>query len=144
MPTRAVIEVLRGRPCVTAKMDATARSVAHLMKDNHTSAVLVVEKGALVGICTERDLVIKVVAADRNPARTRVGDIMTPHPQTIAPDHPFGHALHLMYEGGFRHVPVVAADGRPLGVLAARDALTLDALEFEQELVRREEITVIL
>jgi CBS domain-containing protein len=125
-------------------MDATARTVAHLMKDSHTSAVLVVKKGVLVGICTERDLVINVVAADHDPARTRVGAIMTPQPQSITADRPFSHALHLMYEGGFRHVPVVDAHGRPLGVLAARDALNLDALQFEQELVRREEITVIL
>jgi CBS domain-containing protein len=49
-----------------------------------------------------------------------------------------------MYEGGFRHVPVVDAGGRPLGLLVARDALSLDALQFDEELVRREEITVIL
>jgi CBS domain-containing protein len=144
MPERTVSEVLRDKPCVTVEADTTARRVAHLMKDNHSSAVLVVAKGMLIGICTERDLVSKVVAADRNPAHTRVDAVMTPHPQTIGPDKPFCHALHLMYEGGFRHVPVVDAGGRPLGLLVARDALSLDALQFDEELVRREEITVIL
>lgn len=49
-----------------------------------------------------------------------------------------------MFENGVRHVPVVDADRRPLGVVTARDALALDALDFGSELVRREEITVIL
>ncbi len=144
MPTRKAIEVVGDKPCVTAEADATVRQVAHLMKDHHTSAVLVIEQGRLVGICTERDLVMNVIAADRDPARTKVGTIMTRNPQTLAPDKPFGHALHLMFEGGFRHVPVVDAAGRPLGLLAARDALGLEALQLDAELVRREEITVIL
>jgi CBS domain-containing protein len=49
-----------------------------------------------------------------------------------------------MYEGGFRHVPVVDAAGHPVGLISARDALGLDAMQFEEELVRREEIAVIL
>jgi CBS domain-containing protein len=49
-----------------------------------------------------------------------------------------------MYENGVRHVPIVDANRRPLGVLTARDALQLDAIAFGAELVRREEITVIL
>lgn len=50
----------------------------------------------------------------------------------------------MMYDGGFRHVPVVDRSGRPVGLLSARDALALDAEAFSTELVRREEITVIL
>ena len=69
---------------------------------------------------------------------------MTRDVRTIHRDKPFGHALHLMYEGGFRHIPVVDDTGHPVGLLAAHDALDLDGLQMEQELVRREEITVIL
>ena len=54
----------------------------------------------------------------------------------IAPDRPFGHALHLMYEGEFRHVPVVE-DGRPLGMVSARDALGPDLKQFISELDKR-------
>jgi CBS domain-containing protein len=69
---------------------------------------------------------------------------MTHRPQTLTEDKPFAHALHLMYEGGFRHVAVVDRNQRPIGVVSARDALALDALDFSAELERREEITVIL
>jgi len=106
--------------------------------------LLVVEKGVLAGICTERDIVFGVVAADLDPAQTRVDAVMTRNVQTIGPEKPFGHALHLMYEGGFRHVPVVDRAGHPLGLLAAHDALDADGLQLERELIRREEVTVIL
>lgn len=145
MPQRPVSEVIRNRPFVAVGPGATVRDVAHLMKAHHTSAVLVTDRRhGLLGICTERDMVVKVLAADLSPEDTAVNAVMTHDPVTITPDRPFGHALHRMYEGGFRHVPVVDGVGRPLGLLAARDALDLDALELEADLVRREEITVIL
>lgn len=145
MPSRPVSEVIEKRPVVTTAVDTSVREAARIMKECHSSAVLVVDsKGVLAGICTERDIVFGVVAAGRDPGQTRVDAIMTRNVRTISPSKPFGHALHLMYEGGFRHVPVVDIAGRPLGLLAAHDALDADGLQMEQELVRREEITVIL
>lgn len=144
MPNRLVSEVLGQRSVPTAGVTTMVRDAAKIMKECHSSAVLIVNKGILAGICTERDIVFGVVAADRDPAHTRVDTIMTRKVQTIGPDKPFGHALHLMYEGGFRHVPVVDPAGHPLGLLAAHDALDGDGLQLEQDLVRREEITVIL
>ena len=68
---------------------------------------------------------------------------MTADPRTIAPDRPLGHALHLMYDGGYRHVPVVE-HGRPIGMVSARDALGPELAVFEDELVQREHIREIL
>lgn len=145
MSQRPVSDVIRDKSFVSVPPSTTVREVAHLMKSRHTSAVLVVDRRHLLkGICTERDLVVHVLAADLEPATTPVAEVMTRDPITITPDKPFCHALHRMYEGGFRHVPVVDEVGRPLGLLAARDALQLDAVELEEDLVRREEITVIL
>lgn len=144
MPYRPVSEVIGQRAVPTAGVATTVRDAAKIMKECHSSALLIVAKGVLAGICTERDIVFGVIAADRDPAHTRVDAIMTRKVQTIAPEKPFGHALHLMYEGGFRHVPVVDAAGHPLGLLAAHDALDTDGLQLEQDLERREEISVIL
>jgi CBS domain-containing protein len=144
MPNRSVSEVIGRRPVPTTDVATTVRDAARIMKECHSSALLIVEKGVLVGICTERDIVFGVVAEARDPVQTRVDAVMTRKVQTIGPEKPFGHALHLMYEGGFRHVPVVDGAGRPLGLLAAHDALDMDCLQLERELVRREEITVIL
>jgi CBS domain-containing protein len=145
MPSRPVRTVIENHDFVTVTGDTTVKQVAELMKSHHISAVLVTEGRykALGGICTERDIVFDVVAAGLDPEVVQVDAIMTVDPQTISPDSPFGHALHLMYEGGFHHVPVVE-NGRPVGILCAKDALGLDALQFEIELVRREEIMVIL
>ena len=144
MPNRSVGEVIGQRAFPTAAHSTTIRDAAIIMKEWHSSAILIVDDGYLEGICTERDIVFRVVAGDCDPAQTTVGSVMTRNPQTVSPEKPFGHALHLMYEGGFRHMPVVDPAGHPIGLLAAHDALDMDGLQMEQDLVRREEITVIL
>lgn len=145
MPYRLVSEVIDGKQCLTVSARTTVRQAAQLMKAHHVSALMV--EGAtrmLIGICTERDLVFDVIAGGLDPDETSVSVVMTLDPRTITSDKPFGHALHMMYEGGFRHVPVVDGMGRPIGMLSARDALDSDALNFDADLNRREAITVAL
>lgn len=144
MPNRRVSEVIGQRPFPTINASATVRSAAIVMKEWHSSAIIVTEKESLIGICTERDIVFRAIAAGCAPETTTLDVIMTRDVQTIHRDKPFGHALHLMYEGGFRHLPVIDDRGLPVGLLAAHDAIDSDGLQLEQELVRREEITVIL
>jgi CBS domain-containing protein len=100
---------------------------------------MVVEHGHLAGIFTERDAVFRVLAESRDPEKTHVADVMTTKPKTIGPDKAVGHALLMMYEGGFRHVPVVE-HGKPLGMISARDALGPELQEFEGDLLQREHI----
>jgi len=144
MPSRPIHQVLSDRPFVSVPADTPVREVVRQMSALQRSAALVTEHGVLTGIFTERDATFRVIAAGLDPDATAVGEVMTHNPMTLAEDKPFGHALHLMYENGVRHVPIVDANRRPLGVVTARDALQLDALTFSAELVRREEITVIL
>jgi signal-transduction protein with cAMP-binding, CBS, and nucleotidyltransferase domain len=68
---------------------------------------------------------------------------MTPHPRTIHPDRSFAEALQMMYGGTFRHVPVVE-NGRPVGMVSARDALGPELEAFVYELLRQEQIGEIL
>lgn len=144
MPHRRISEVIANRPFPTASQTTTVREAAIIMKAWHSSAVLVVDDAHLVGILTERDIVFRVVSSNADPAKTPVSTVMTSQVTTITADKPFGHALHLMYEGGFRHMPVVDAKGHPVGLLAAHDALDQDGLQMAEDLERREEITVIL
>src|SRR6185369_17961255 len=109
-----------------------------------SSAVLVIKEDQLVGIFTERDIVFRCVALGCPLDTIPVSSVMTREPQTIHVDKPFGHALHMMYEGGYRHMPVVDEAGKVVGLLSAQDALALDGALLEQELIRREEITVVL
>ena len=76
-------------------------AAARLMREQRIGALLVIHEGRLAGIFTERDALFRVIAEGRSPARTRIAEVMTANPRTIAPDRPFGHALHHMHEGGF-------------------------------------------
>lgn len=144
MPTRPVIEVVRHRPFVAVPATTTIRHAAQKMKEAHQAAILIVQHGRLVGICTERDMVFKAMAEEIDLDSTPISTIMTAHPESIGPEKPFCHALHIMFEGGFRHVPVVDAHGHPLGIVSARDALGVEALQFDHELQLRETVTEIL
>jgi CBS domain-containing protein len=116
---------------------------AAAMREAKVGAIMVLSGPQLAGIFTERDALYRVLAAAKDPKRTTLGDVMTPDPTTIGPDMPFGHALHIMYDRGFRHVPVVE-NGIPVGMVSARDALGPEMEQFEEELREREHITEIL
>ena len=116
---------------------------ARRMKERRVGALLVMREGRLAGIFTERDALFRVIAERRDPATTRLAEVMSANPRTIGPDRPFGHALHMMHEGGFRHVPVVEG-GKPVGVVSARDALGPELEAFVSELDKRERIFEVL
>lgn len=136
LPTRSVLE---RRKLVSAAPEASVDDAARLMKESRVGAILVVERGRLVGIFTERDAVHRVLAARRDPCTTRLRDVMTGDPVTVSPDESFGYALLLMHDHGFRHVPVVE-NGRPIGVVSTRHALDPDLEEFAAEAERRKSI----
>jgi CBS domain-containing protein len=121
----------------------TVAQAARLMKEKRVGALLVMEEGRLAGIFTERDALFRVIAEGRDPGATQLAEVMSANPRTITPDRPFGHALHMMHEGGFRHVPVVEG-GRPIGVVSARDALGPELEAFVAELGKRERIFEVL
>lgn len=139
-PIRSIIETQK---LLTAESTTTVSDAARLMRENKTGALLVCEGGRLVGVFTERDALFRVTAEERDPKTTLLAEVMTPDPQTIGPEKPLGHALHMMFEGGFRNVPVVE-NGRPIGMVSARDALGPELKEFVAEMDQREHIAEIL
>ncbi len=85
--------------------------------------VLVVDGDMVIGIVTDRDIVIRAVAADRDPAQTTVGDIATPNPVVISPDQPAADAVQLMRDHALRRLPV-CEDGHLVGVLSLGNLAT--------------------
>ena len=146
MPNRAVIKVIQDRDFQVSTPEKSVRAVAAHMLAHHAGAVLVVDPsdGRLIGICTERDLTYKVLAAGLDANTTSVAEVMTRNPESVGPEVAFGHALHRMFEGGFRHMPVVDPRGRPIGVISARDALGIEMIHFHEEIVQREHLAEIL
>lgn len=140
MAKRLIRDVIEGRNLFTTGKDTTVRAACKLMAEKRIGALLVVEKGRMAGIFTERDALNKVLAAGLDPDSTRIADVMVADLQTIRADKPLAYALHLMAEGGFRHVPVVDDDGCPVGMVSARDALGQDIVDLERDIRRREEL----
>jgi CBS domain-containing protein len=143
MPNRPVSQLVKNQRILTATATMSVAEAAAAMREAKVGAIMVVNGPRLVGIFTERDALYRVLAAGKDPKRTSLADVMTVSPTTITPDMPFGHALHLMYERGFRHVPVVE-NGLPIGMVSARDALGPEMEQFEAELREREHLTEIL
>ena len=138
MYSQQVRDVMEREKLLTAAPDTTVSKAAVLMAKRKVGAVMVVEGERLIGIFTERDLVIRVVAQDRDARATPLADVMTPAPQTIDPGKSFGYALLMMHENGFRHVPVVE-NGRVIGIVSVRNALDPELEEFESESQRRKQ-----
>jgi len=131
-----ISEVMDRKRRIVAARDTSVSRAAKLMAKKNVGAIMVVDDKRLVGIFTERDAVFRVIAEGRDPRATRLDEVMTPQPATVTPDETFGKALLLMYEGGFRHVPVVK-NGEPVGIVSSRSALDPDMEEFVSETQRR-------
>lgn len=116
----------------TSVSDAAKR-----MAEHKVGATLIGDENGLAGIFTERDLLCRVVARGLDPKKIRIADAMTPDPLTIHPGTPFGHALVVMQDNGFRHLPVIEG-GRPVGMISARNAMDPELEEFRSETLRRE------
>ena len=139
MKPRIVRDIIEeGRDLLELPAGASVRDAAQAMRDWDVGAVLVTENGRLAGIFTERDLVNRVIACDRDPESTPLSEVMTRDPDTISPKAAALEALRLMEDGGYRHVPVVA-EGRLVGIVSGRDFLgsEKDRLEMESGLWER-------
>jgi CBS domain-containing protein len=132
-PVKAFME---RRKMLTVAPQVSVSKAAKMMASKKVGAVLVVEDNRLLGIFTERDALFRVIACGLEPSTTHLSEVMTPQPRTITPEKSFGHAMLLMHENGFRHLPVVEG-GKPIGIVSARDALDPDLEEFAAEESRR-------
>jgi CBS domain-containing protein len=112
---------------------ATVRSACQQMADRRAGSVLVTdERGVLVGIFTGRDAVCKVLAAGMDSTTTPLREVMTSRPVTMSPEMTAIDALRLMWDGGFRHVPLVDGE-RLLGVVSRGDFVSDEHQRLEEE-----------
>jgi len=139
MFSQRVKQVMERKKLLTAPPETTVSKAAKLMASKNVGAVMDVENERLVGIFTERDAVFRVMAKGLDAQATKLAEVMTNEPQTVDPDKSFGYALLMMHENGFRHVPVIE-NGKPIGIVSARNALDPEMEEFVSEAQRRKHI----
>ncbi|GAN07376.1 CBS/PB1 domain-containing protein [Mucor ambiguus] len=120
--------VLDGTPPAEVKYRTNVRDIAIMMKELHTTAVLVQKHHNLAGIFTSKDIVLRVIAAGLNPENCTVVRVMTPNPDTATPETTVLDALKLMNEGHYLNLPVLDS-GIVTGMV---DVLKLTYVTLEQ------------
>lgn len=105
---------------VTIESSATAKEAADKMKEENIGTVLVTDKGRLKGIVVDRQIITKVIAEGKDPAKVKVSEFMTESPVTTSPDMDIEDASRIIGEKGYRRVPVVE-DEKPVGIISVAD-----------------------
>ena len=124
------------RPIVTIDVSCSVNEAIDLLLVNNIGAAPVVEDGYLCGIFSERDVLNRIL-------NKRVGDLdsvgvsqfMIAAPQTANPEASLNAAILYMARGNYRHVPIVDADNRPMGMVSIRDVISYLVAEFSQEVL---------
>jgi CBS domain-containing protein len=102
--------------------ERTVREACIMMDRLGVGSLLVEREGKLVGIVTERDFVVRVLATGLDHTKTKVGDVMSYPVIAVSPDSPIEEAVALMLSHGFRRLPVVGLDGKLLGMITLSEA----------------------
>jgi len=113
----------------TATREMTLREVAAMMRDGDMGSIPVVENGKLVGIVTDRDIVVRAVAEGRD-ASVPIGEVMTTEVFSVQENDFVFEAIRLMGDRQVRRVPIINETGELVGIIAMADV----ALETEDEL----------
>ena len=136
---RPISELLRKRGVIVyTGPKTTVREAAGTMSQHNIGSIVVMDDNQnLLGIFTERDILNRVVAEDRNPAQTQIREVMTEDVIVVSGDTPRGDALNLMQEEHIRHLPVADED-ELYGIVSLRDLLTFERemQEFEIQQLR--------
>ncbi|HTM22160.1 MAG TPA: CBS domain-containing protein [Kofleriaceae bacterium] len=122
---RTPVRVHRSRPLIDA---------VTLLRERRRGAVIVEDDdGRLVGIFTERDLLTRVRHENHDWHTQSLEDHMTRNPRTLPPTDTIADAVRVLDEGSFRHLPIVDADGRAVGILSVRDIVRHIAEHYPKE-----------
>lgn len=136
---RQPVRVLPARAPLVFPPTASVTDANRAMQKEHRGCVLVTEDGTanslLRGVFTERDVLFRVVDRGRNPASLPLLEVMTRDPEALTLEHTVAHVLHQMSVGGYRHVPVVDAEGCPAFVISVRDVVELLVASFPREVL---------
>lgn len=129
-------EVVSQPPLIVRESTTLAETV-RMMQRERRACVLIVEQGRLVGIFTERDILMKVAGQSFDLERTPIADCMTRDPLTLPAEANVAFALSKMVLEGFRHIPLVDEAGKPTAVVSMRNLI-----EYLGEVYSRELLTI--
>ncbi len=120
----------KGHQVASAYTDQTVLDAAKLMNDRRIGCLVVTRGETVVGIFSERDILTRVVAEQRDPAVTKVGEVMTTPCVVVTPDTELEQCQAIMSEKRIRHLPVVD-EGRLVGIISSGDIMASQKVELE-------------
>jgi CBS domain-containing protein len=136
---REPVTVLPVRTPILLSPTDSATEAMRAMQRKHRGCVLVSEDGSsrsrLLGIFTERDVLIRIIDRGRNPATLELAEVMTSDPESLPATAQVAWVLNMMSVGGFRHVPVIDEGGRPVSVVSVRDVVQFLVESFPREVM---------
>jgi len=127
--SRHSVTLLNPRPPVALAPAGTLQEAIAAMLENRIGCIVITANGTLLGIITERDVLNKA-ADDPENMRRPIVEFMTAAPETITGQDSIAYALHAMDLGGYRHLPILDAGGRPTGIISMRDILRFLCVRF--------------
>ncbi len=126
------VENLARSDVVTAKVDDPVQDLATMMEEEEIGSVVITDGEEPVGIVTDRDLAVQVVAQGADPADHTAEDVMSSNLYTIEPDAGFYQATEMMSDHGIRRLPVVDSNGELSGIITVDDLNELLADEHQE------------
>jgi CBS domain-containing protein len=118
------------RDVIAVDATSTVKEAVEIMNEHEIGCLVVIENHRLIGILTERDVLKRVLAATKDPKKTKVGEIMTTRVFTVSPETDLEEAARLMFENDVKKLPVVS-EGKLVGLVTLTDLA-----RFQPEIIR--------
>ncbi|GAB4018223.1 CBS domain-containing protein [Spirosoma koreense] len=128
MNIRQILQSKKINALYSVSSDQTVLEALRLMADKNIGAVLVIDRGVLTGIFSERDYARKVILKDRHSDDTRIADVMTANVITIEPEQSIEECMVVMSDRHIRHLPVMS-DGELIGIISINDVVSAIILD---------------
>ena len=122
-------------PPLTVETGTNLKNSLNLMQEEKQNCLLIVDNFKLIGIVTERDILLKVTGKGFDFELETVDEFMTNDPEYLTQEDPIAYALNKMYVGGFRHVPIVNDALVPIGLISISDIISTIADYFSREII---------
>ena len=133
------LTLLPSRPPLALSDSASVKDAMQAMRRHHRGCILITQDGTvrspLIGIFTERDVLLKIIDSGRNPATVPLLDVMTSDPESLPVDAKLAWALNMMSVGGFRHLPVTDHRRWPAFIISVRDIVEFLVESFPTEIL---------
>ena len=124
MMTAPIENLVTGKDLLVASTTDSIQKIVKILQDEKKDCVLIYKRKKLVGIISYRDLLSKIAGKQKDLSKVKAEAVMTPNPEYVKGEDPIAYVVNKMATGGFRHVPVLQADGTPLSIISIKDVLS--------------------